>query len=165
MTDLFWRKCSNCKAPIGFDTIYWVCNISTCNRKRTGLYFCSVDCWDAHLPIARHKDAWAEDRRSPKSGASVAPEPKRIDVRTEPVPSRTSSPVHTGASPKGLAPKPPDEILVVASKVKAYVRARSGMNTSTSVMDVLSDRVRRLCDDAIRSAQGHERKTVLDRDL
>jgi hypothetical protein len=24
--------------------------VSTCNRKRTALYFCSVTCWDAHLP-------------------------------------------------------------------------------------------------------------------
>jgi hypothetical protein len=32
-------------------------------------------------------------------------------------------------------------------------------------MSVLSDRVRALCDEAIRSARRAERKTVLDRDF
>lgn len=53
----FWKRCSICKKHIGFNQKYWVCNVSTCNRKRTGLQFCSVDCWDAHLPEARHRDA------------------------------------------------------------------------------------------------------------
>lgn len=57
------------------------------------------------------------------------------------------------------------EVLVVASKVKAYIRARSGMNTSASVLDALSDRVRRLCDDAVERARGDGRKTVMDRDF
>ena len=45
------------------------------------------------------------------------------------------------------------------------MRARSGMNTSDRVMDVLSDRVRALCDDAIRQAERAERRTLLDRDF
>ncbi|HME70000.1 MAG TPA: hypothetical protein VKM54_09040 [Myxococcota bacterium] len=53
----------------------------------------------------------------------------------------------------------------MASKLKSYVRARSGMNTSEGVLDVLSDSVRALCDEAIRSAQGDGRKTVMDRDF
>jgi hypothetical protein len=61
-----WRVCSSCRKPIPFDTTYYACNVSTCNRKRTALYFCSVDCWDAHLPGARHRNAWAEEKRSPK---------------------------------------------------------------------------------------------------
>jgi histone H3/H4 len=64
-----------------------------------------------------------------------------------------------------LDPRPPDEVLVVASKVKAYIRARSGMNTSAGVMDALSEQVRKLCDDAIRTAMKNDRKTVLDRDV
>jgi histone H3/H4 len=58
-----------------------------------------------------------------------------------------------------------DEVLVVASKVKAYIRAKSGMNTSASVMDALSARVRRLADEAIARAQADGRKTVMDRDF
>lgn len=61
-----WRRCSTCKTPIGFGSKYFACNVSTCNRKRTGLVFCSVECWDAHLPTARHRDAWAVEKAVPK---------------------------------------------------------------------------------------------------
>jgi hypothetical protein len=64
-----WKVCSVCRKPIGYDRDYYECNVSTCNRKRTALYFCSVDCWDAHLPEARHREAWAVEKRSPKAGA------------------------------------------------------------------------------------------------
>ena len=57
------------------------------------------------------------------------------------------------------------ETLVVASKVKAFIRAKAGMNTSAAVMDVLSDRVRQLCEQAVAKAQGEGRKTVMDRDF
>ncbi len=57
------------------------------------------------------------------------------------------------------------EVLVVASKVKKYIRAQSGMNTSDAVMAVLSDRVRAMCDAAIEGARSDGRKTVKDRDL
>ncbi len=63
----FWRRCSSCKAEIGFAAPHWVCNVSTCNRKRTGLVFCSVACWDTHLPLVRHRDAWAVEKLSPKA--------------------------------------------------------------------------------------------------
>jgi histone H3/H4 len=59
----------------------------------------------------------------------------------------------------------PQDVLVVASKVKKYIKARSGMNTSDAVVQALSDRVRALCDDAIRNAGGDGRKTVMDRDV
>lgn len=60
-----WRPCSSCKRPIARGAVYWVCNVSTCNRKRTGLVFCSVECWDSHVPMMRHKESWAEERRAP----------------------------------------------------------------------------------------------------
>ena len=56
-------------------------------------------------------------------------------------------------------------MLIVISKLKKYIKDRSGMNCSDGVADVLSDRVRMLCDDAIRAAGRDERKTVLDRDV
>ena len=59
----------------------------------------------------------------------------------------------------------PQEVLVVVSKLKAYVKARSGMNTSDGVVDVLSAKLRKLCDAAIEVAQADGRKTVLDRDF
>jgi histone H3/H4 len=57
------------------------------------------------------------------------------------------------------------EILIVVSKLKKYIRERSGMNTSDAVADVLSEHVRAICDDAIRTAAADGRKTVLDRDV
>ena len=57
------------------------------------------------------------------------------------------------------------EVLVVASKLKAYIRAQSGMNTSSAVMDAVSRKVRKMCDQAIESAKSEGRKTVMDRDF
>ena len=58
-----------------------------------------------------------------------------------------------------------DDVLVVVSKVKKYVRDRSGMNTSDAVAEALGDHVRSVCDEAIRAAARDGRKTVLDRDV
>jgi hypothetical protein len=60
-----WRRCNSCKKPINYGKLYWVCNVSTCNRKRTGLIFCEVSCWDAHVPMMNHKESWAEERKAP----------------------------------------------------------------------------------------------------
>ncbi len=57
------------------------------------------------------------------------------------------------------------EILIVASKLKNYIRNKSGMNTSAAVVDVLSDKIRDLCDHAIETAKQDGRKTVMDRDF
>jgi len=178
-----WRRCSACKEPIALGAQYYTCNVSTCNRKRTGLFFCSVSCWDAHLPIMRHREAWAEEQRSPtrEAWAREQQSPSRPAAKG----SATASPEKPGPSNTGsrregrrrlVRPQArgeahaaeddvPREILIVASKLKAYVRARSGMNTSDSVMAALSERVRALCDDAIREARKAERKTIMDRDF
>jgi hypothetical protein len=57
------------------------------------------------------------------------------------------------------------DVLVVVSKLKKYIKDRSGFNCSDQIVDVLSDHVRVLCDDAIRAAGRDERKTVLERDV
>jgi histone H3/H4 len=54
---------------------------------------------------------------------------------------------------------------VVTSKLKQYVRARSGFNTSDRVADVLSDVLRELCDGAIDRARAEGRRTVMERDF
>jgi hypothetical protein len=61
-----WRECSTCKKGIRHGQAYYVCNVSTCNRKRTGYVFCSVDCWDAHLPLVNHREAWAVEETAPR---------------------------------------------------------------------------------------------------
>ena len=57
------------------------------------------------------------------------------------------------------------EILLVVSKLKQYIRSVSGMNTAGNVAQVLSDTIRKLCDQAIEKARTDGRKTVMDRDF
>ena len=57
------------------------------------------------------------------------------------------------------------DILVVVSKLKIYVRAQAGMNTSANVAPVISDAIRRMCDRAIDAARSDGRKTLKDRDF
>ncbi len=58
-----------------------------------------------------------------------------------------------------------NEVLVVASKLKKYVRSAAGMSMSANVLPKLSDSVRSLCDQAIENAKADGRKTVMDRDF
>ena len=155
--------CSACRKEIGFRTIHWVCSVSTCNRNRTRLVFCSVACWDSHLSTIRHREAWAVEATSPSreeharleadaaEELSAAPSPP---PRSEPL--LRPSPLHR-AAPAPAAPPPPasgsvtahaggpalsssyahDDVLIVVSKVKKYIRDRSGMNTSDAVAEAL----------------------------
>jgi histone H3/H4 len=59
----------------------------------------------------------------------------------------------------------PREVLIVASRLKDYVRARSGYNTSDRALAPLSDIVRQVVDQAIENARREGRMTVLDRDV
>lgn len=62
-----WGKCSVCKKAIAFGAPYVKCTVSTCNRKRFQLIFCSGSCWDAHLPDFNHRDpAYTEHVAPPK---------------------------------------------------------------------------------------------------
>jgi hypothetical protein len=65
-----WRKCSSCKNPIALGARYYRCSVSTCNSPRTGYAFCSVPCWEVHLPSARHKDAAAIEDKAPMTAAA-----------------------------------------------------------------------------------------------
>ncbi len=150
-----WRRCSACKADIALGSPYWVCSVSTCNRKRTALVFCSVDCWEIHLPTERHRDAWAVEERAPAEPDPPADAPRK---------RRTGKPANGAARGSGTV-REANEILVVASRLKAYIRRRDGCHTSDSVLPILSDRIRRICDEAIRNARRAERQTVLDRDV
>ena len=172
-----WRRCSACKKDIALSAVYWVCSVSTCNRARTALVFCTVDCWEIHLPTERHREAWAVEARAPKvpdpsegvvrmrttSGhgpvAGVGPAPKSTPGPGKPSVSRSPS---AGADEEKSSPS---DILVVASKLKQYIREGSGFNTSDRVMLVLSDVLRKLCDEAIRGARRAGRDIVVDRDL
>ncbi len=138
----FWRRCSVCKKELPYESKYYVCSVSTCNQKRTGLVFCSVDCWDAHLGFSRHRaDAGAIEEIAP---ADIPPPALSSQA--------AKSPANT-------------DVLVVVSKVKKYIKNRSGMNTSASAMEALTQRIHQLCDQAIENAKKAERKTVMGRDI
>jgi len=150
MENNYWRKCSTCKKEIGFNSIYQKCSVSTCRKN----IYCSVTCWDVHNPIMNHKSAWAEEERAPSKDAALAEqsrEPKRILV--------------TSSKPQSSNNEYPKEILIVASKLKSYVKDRYDINTSAGVMDKLSDLVRELTDRAVSNAKAEGRKTLMDRDF
>lgn len=167
MDRTFWKHCSTCKKEIPFRARYHACNVSTCNRGHTALAFCSVDCWDSHVPLLRHRDAWAVEQTAPsreewqREQAEEAAAQERREARASAPPASVTPTPLPHVPPGDL----PHDVLIVVSKLKAYVRARSGMNTSDGVVDVLSDKVRALCDAAIEKAAQAGRKTVLDRDF
>lgn len=169
MNDYF-RHCSTCKKPIQYGAEYYKCSVSTCNHSRTGLFFCSVECWDAHVPGARHRDAWAEKERAPSREAAMAREASiaREEV-TEAGPPAVRRVVTTAAQAASAAEESGggdgDEVLVVVSKLKKYIKDRAGMNTSTDVVGPLSDHLRRVADAAVAEARKDSRKTVLERDV
>jgi hypothetical protein len=155
-----WRRCSACKQPIAYGATWWACNVSTCNRERTALVFCTVSCWEVHLPGANHREAWAVERRAPASATAAKPADAGADT-----PSGVKRRIVANA-PKPQTSGAPEEILIVASRLKDYIRARSGgFNTSDRVLEPLSDIVRRVCDQAIENARREGRITVLDRDV
>jgi hypothetical protein len=191
-----WLKCSACRTDIAFGSKYFQCSVSTCNRARMRLVFCSVPCWDSHVATLRHRDAWAEDKVAPSKAvwerelASESPEPARPSpprpAAPAPAPAPPARPVQIVSAGSSAAPQAPRrieaappapagavafndivdrDILIVISKLKKYIKDRSGMNCSDAVAEVLSDHVRALCDDSIRAAGRDERKTVLDRDV
>lgn len=179
-----WKRCSSCKQPIAFRSQYYVCSVSTCTRKRTGFSFCSVDCWETHLPMMRHREAWAVEEVAPTKeewarmqaedgdDAPRGSAPARAPEKPAPAPAPTVLRREGGdgarriAVPAAPAAAPgPKEVLVIASRLKEYIRQRYGMNTSDGVLEPLSDQLRSLCDRAVMHARDDGRKTVLDRDF
>lgn len=165
----YWRLCSSCKKQIPLSTKYYECSVSTCSGKRTGYVFCSLHCFERHLPGARHRDAGAIECLSPSTiaveetgpthsttvGSSSTPAPTRRIIASTPSTSQNST----------SSALSEDEILIVVSKLKNYIRDKSEMNTSGDVAEVLSHFVRRCCDNAILRARQDGRKTVMARDF
>jgi hypothetical protein len=129
----------------------------------------------------RHREAWAVEKRAPSEAAwrreqeseaqTSAPAGPAAPAADRPRPGASEG-ARTEARRVVAAPTPApgdddgsDDVLIVVTKLKKYIRARSGMNTSDGVMPVLSAHLRRICDMAIRKAAEDGRKTVLDRDF
>lgn len=163
-----FKKCSTCKEPIAFEQKYWACSVSTCNRPRLALYFCSLPCWEAHVPEARHRDAWAEEQKAPSRAAHLAEQSAQSSAGQAAKPMETARQARiVNQSGKGgdTDSSGEDDVLVVVSKLKKFVRERSGMNTSDGAIAPLSDHLRGLCRQAIQHATDEGRKTVMDRDF
>ncbi len=150
----YWRKCTTCKNHIQLNQKYWVCSVSTCNRIRTDLVFCNLQCFDAHVPVMNHRDAGAFERTAPRSSSPQIVENNKVKKA-----EKTDKP-EIKASSEGV-----DEILVVVSKVKAYIRAQSGMNTSDSVSWILTQYILKMTDLAIEKAKSSGRQTLMERDF
>ena len=205
-----WKKCTECRTDIEFGATYYQCSVSTCNRTRMPLVFCSVICWDSHLSSVRHRDAGAIEAKAPTkaqwereladdhekptqparpqptpaSGVVQTSRPRADETRPNLVPPMPPSPtagepqrrVVVGAPAPAPAPATASDnvtlsdavdkdVLIVVSKLKKYIKDRSGFNTSDQIVDLLSDHVRAICDEAIRCAARNDRKTVLERDV
>lgn len=219
-----FRLCSSCKRALEFGSRYYVCSVSTCNRSRNPLTFCSLPCFEAHVPVLRHREAWAEEKLAPTRDQFLAE--RELAESSESSSGRPGPALRAGSgedwrvSPAARAKQRPEqvvdnerlghsqsaqnlrpgtdtrahsverqaatatrfqpaatkellmsneegtkEVLVVISKVKAYIRAKSSMNTSDAVTEALSDLVRATCDQAIEKAKGEGRKTVMARDI
>ena len=133
---------------------------------------------------APSRDAWEREQAGgPKAPATVNTSTAMATAPAAPRPLGAPAPVVRAAddgprrvvATPAAAPAPApaqlklaeaeEEILIVVSKMKKYIRERSGMNCSDAVADGLSAHVRAVCDEAIRNAALDERKTVLDRDV
>lgn len=176
-------KCTACKNPIPFNATHWVCSVSTCNRPKFPLVFCTVSCWDSHVADARHRDAWAVEAHAPskaaweqdrasdpaplptKPVAPAAPVVRRVVGDAPSAPHVASSTTSTSGGALHLEEVVDRDMLVVVSKMKKYIKDRSGMNCADAVADVLSEHLRAICDESIRMAARNERKTVLERDV
>lgn len=161
-----WKVCSICKKELAFESQYYVCSVSTCQRKRTGLFFCSLPCFEAHLPMMRHRDAWAEQTKAPTKSQAEAEAAAEEAEKQEP-PRAENQEKRRIVVPAAVAASQldTDDVLVVVSKLKKFIRDQSGMNTSDSVTNVLSRHLRELSIKALRVAAADERKTVMDRDF
>lgn len=146
-----WRKCGVCKKSINLGAIYQKCSISSCRKNA----YCSVDCWSVHDSVMGHKSAFAEEERAPTtmpSEGSSGDAPRRRIVAS-------------GAKPSSNDQNLPMDVLIVVSKLKAYVKAKSDMNTSGDVADELSKFVRVLVNEALENARAEGRKTLMARDF
>jgi LSD1 subclass zinc finger protein len=80
--------CATCRKLIPPGTSAIRCTVASCNTGRLKLRFCSVSCWEKHVPTARHRKA------AYSVETSKAPDEE----------NRTESPKGTGGSlahPKG----------------------------------------------------------------
>ena len=125
--DDVWMLCSACRKPIRFGSTHWVCSVSTCNRDRTRLVFCSVACWDSHLATLRHREAWAIEAQAPARG-ETARDGRDEPARREPVPVPREPTPPRRRPPRRRQPVPPS---APSPLTRAARRSPAGTTTTT----------------------------------
>jgi hypothetical protein len=113
--------------------------------------------------MMRHREAWAESDTAPTKEDYDREQAALLLRETTQKEHRMSD--ESNQQPPSPSGESPRDVLVVVSKLKAYIKAKSGMNTSDGVISVVSDQIRKLCDQAAANAQKDGRKTVMDRDF
>jgi hypothetical protein len=159
-----WRKCSTCKKDILLNTKYYECSVSTCTGQRTGYVFCTIPCWEVHLPGAKHRDAGAIEKKSPQQATPVS-SAAALEVTPGSGQRRIIISQPSSAATVKTASTMSNEVLVVVSKMKQYIRDISEMNTADEVSQKLSEIIRIHCDRAMENARADGRKTVMARDF
>jgi len=165
----FWRRCNICKKEIGFRTKHYLCSVSTCRGKRTGLTFCSVECWDAHLGFANHRTSFAEEALSPTREAFMSGHEENNEIGSrEPQRHVVSDVAMNDGSPAALRAATlaeSSDALIVVSKVKKLVREEGDLNTSECAIKALTQKVIEECLKGIERAKSSGRKTFMGRDI
>jgi hypothetical protein len=123
-----WKRCSTCKREIAFHVPYFACSVSTCNRKGTDFAFCSVDCWDAHVPTYRHRDAWADEKTSPTADEWAREQRAAEPVRRVVTPPSRACRVRLGMF---LPHRKPDDDEDDASRASVGPRSRATCSSSS----------------------------------
>ncbi len=74
--------CATCRKLIALGATAYRCSVASCNAGRMKLRFCSVACWEKHVPTARHRKAsWIAEERA---GAEGVAEPADAAEAAEP---------------------------------------------------------------------------------
>ena len=151
-TNSYFKKCGKCQKVIDFGHIYQQCSITSCKK----LAYCSVDCWEYHNEVMGHKNAYCTEEKAPKNFEPSSDLNGRKILLTPSGKSPTESSNDTDNE---------NDILIVASKLKNFVKNKFDLNTSAEVMDTLSQMVRQICQDAAYRAKADGRKTLMSRDF
>ncbi|GDX80054.1 hypothetical protein LBMAG42_18650 [Deltaproteobacteria bacterium] len=104
---------------------------------------------------------WATDERAPAATTPTPAAPSAPSVVTVHRPGDAERRMIRPAP----APAEPDEVLIIASRLKDFVKAKADYNTSADVMEALSDIVRDATLQAIDHARSEGRRTVMARDF
>jgi histone H3/H4 len=109
------------------------------------------------------KQQWIQECATEEGAPASANSPQRYIVSS--TPNQTSNSSSSSINLNKVTSSMQNEVLVVVSKMKQYVKDIADMNTSGDVATVLSEMIRKACDQAVEQARRDGRKTVMARDF